>query len=126
MVGVVTGGQTEQQLNEYLDELAFLAETAGVITVKKFTQKLPHPDSRTFVGKGKLEEIKKYVDGKNISIVIFDDELSGAQINNIEKAVDVIHISTAEESSTFANVRSLIVSENNKKHIIITLILSQN
>ena len=59
LVGIVTGGQTEQQLNEYLDELAFLSETAGVIAVKRFTQKLPHPDSRTFVGKGKLEEIRK-------------------------------------------------------------------
>jgi GTP-binding protein HflX len=60
-VGIVTTDQTEQQLNEYLDELAFLAETAGVISVKRFIQKLPHPDSRTFVGKGKLEEIRKYL-----------------------------------------------------------------
>ena len=66
-----------------------LAETAGAVTVKRFTQKLQHPDSRTFVGKGKLEEIKKYVQGKNIRIVIFDDELSGAQINNIEKEIEV-------------------------------------
>jgi GTP-binding protein HflX len=89
LVGLVNKDQTEPQVQEYLDELAFLAETAGAVTVKRFTQKLPHPDSRTFVGKGKLEEIKKYVDGKNISIVIFDDELSGAQINNIEKAIEV-------------------------------------
>jgi len=58
LVGLVTAEQTEQQLNEYLDELAFLAATAGVVAVKRFTQKLAHPDSRTFVGKGKLEEIK--------------------------------------------------------------------
>lgn len=89
LVGLVHKDQTEQQLNEYLDELAFLAETAGAIAVKRFTQKLPHPDSRTFVGKGKLEEIKNYVKGKDIRIVIFDDELSGAQINNIEKELDV-------------------------------------
>ncbi len=89
LVGLVNKDQTEPQVQEYLDELAFLAETAGAVAVKRFTQKLVHPDSRTFVGKGKLEEIKKYVEGKNISIVIFDDELSGAQINNIEKAVDV-------------------------------------
>jgi GTP-binding protein HflX len=89
LVGLVHKDQTEQQLQEYLDELAFLAETAGAITVKRFTQKLPHPDSRTFIGKGKLEEIRQYVQGKNIRVVIFDDELSGAQINNIEKALDV-------------------------------------
>ena len=89
LVGVITSEQSEQQLNEYLDELAFLSETAGVIAVKRFTQKLQHPDSRTFVGKGKLEEIKNYVQGRNIRIVIFDDELTGAQINNIEKEIEV-------------------------------------
>lgn len=88
LVGLVHKDQTEQQLQEYLDELAFLAETAGAVTVKRFTQKLPHPDSRTFIGKGKLEEIYQYMQGKNIRVVIFDDELSGAQINNIEKALD--------------------------------------
>lgn len=81
--------QTEQQLQEYLDELAFLAETAGAKSVKRFTQKLAHPDSRTFIGKGKLEEIKNYIDGKNIRVVIFDDELNGSQITNIEKTLDV-------------------------------------
>jgi GTPase len=89
LVGLVQKDQTEPQVQEYLDELAFLAETAGAVTIKRFTQKLQHPDSRTFVGKGKLEEIKNYVQGKNIRIVIFDDELSGSQITNIEKALDV-------------------------------------
>jgi GTP-binding protein HflX len=89
LVGLIYKEQTEEQLREYLDELAFLAETAGAIAVKRFVQKLPHPDSRTFVGKGKLEEIRQYIQGKNIRVVIFDDELSGAQINNIEKALDV-------------------------------------
>jgi GTPase len=89
LVGMVHKDQTETQVQEYLDELAFLAETAGAITAKRFTQKLPHPDSRTFVGKGKLEEIVSYVNGKNIRIVIFDDELTGAQINNLEKALGV-------------------------------------
>ncbi len=89
LVGLVQKEQTEQQVQEYLDELAFLAETAGAVTVKRFTQKLQHPDSRTFVGKGKLEEISNYVKGKDVGIVIFDDELTGAQINNIEKAVNV-------------------------------------
>jgi len=89
LVGLVHKDQTEQQLQEYLDELAFLAETAGAITVKRFTQKLQHPDRRTFIGKGKLEEIKNYIQGKNIRVIIFDDELTGAQINNIEKALDI-------------------------------------
>src|SRR5215208_3369522 len=89
LVGVVQKEQTEQEVHEYLDELAFLAETAGAVAVKKFIQKLAHPDSRTYVGKGKLEEIRNYVQGRDISLLIFDDELSGAQINNIEKATDV-------------------------------------
>ena len=89
LVGMVHKDQTEPQVHEYLDELAFLAETAGAVTVKRFTQKLAHPDSRTYVGKGKLEEIRKYIDGKDIRVVIFDDELTGAQINNIEKALDI-------------------------------------
>jgi GTP-binding protein HflX len=88
LVGLVHKDQTEPQVQEYLDELAFLAETAGAVAVKRFTQKLQHPDSRTFIGKGKLEEIRNYIAGKNIRVVIFDDELSGAQINNIEKVLD--------------------------------------
>lgn len=89
LVGLVHKDQTEPQVQEYLDELAFLAETAGAQTVKRFTQKLQHPDSRTFVGKGKLEEIRQYIHGKDIRVVIFDDELTGAQINNIEKVLEV-------------------------------------
>jgi len=89
LVGLVHKDQTEVQLQEYLDELAFLAETAGAITVKRFTQKLPHPDTRTFIGKGKVEEIKKYIEEKNIRIAIFDDELNGSQITNIEKLLDI-------------------------------------
>jgi len=89
LVGLIHKNQTEQQVQEYMDELAFLAETAGAKAVKRFTQKSEHPHSRTFVGKGKLEEIKNYVQGKDIRVVIFDDELSGAQINNIEKELDV-------------------------------------
>ena len=83
LVGVIQKDQTIEQVNEYLAELAFLAETAGAITVNMFTQKLQHPDSKTFVGKGKLEEIAKYVAAKNIELVIFDDELTGSQILNI-------------------------------------------
>ncbi len=89
LVAVMQQDQTEQQVNEYLEELAFLAETAGAKTVRKFVQKLAHPDSKTFIGKGKLEEIKSFVQGKDIRVVIFDDELSGSQITNIEKVLDV-------------------------------------
>jgi GTP-binding protein HflX len=90
LIGLIYKEQTEQQVTEYLDELAFLAETAGAITVKRFTQKLPRPDSKTFVGKGKLEEIKQFLLLKgDINIVIFDDELTGSQIINIEKELGV-------------------------------------
>jgi GTPase len=90
LVGLVYKEQTEAMLNDYLDELAFLAETAGANAVKRFTQKLPHPDSKIFVGKGKLEEIRQYILLKgNISLVIFDDELTGSQIQNIEKELNV-------------------------------------
>ncbi|WP_018630298.1 GTPase HflX [Niabella aurantiaca] len=89
IVGVVTKDQTEQQVVEYLEELAFLAETAGAETKKSFIQKLQHPDSRTFVGKGKLEEIRQYIVAHQLNLAIFDDELSGAQINNIEKVLGV-------------------------------------
>jgi GTP-binding protein HflX len=89
LVGLIQKDQTDAQVQEYLDELAFLSETAGAVAIKRFTQKLPHPDSRTFVGKGKLEEIKKYVSGRDIHLVIFDDELTGSQIANIEKELGV-------------------------------------
>ena len=90
LVGVIYKEQTEDMVNEYLDELTFLAETAGAKAVKRFTQKLPHPDSKVFVGKGKLEEIRQFILFKgNISLVIFDDELTGAQIQNIEKELKV-------------------------------------
>jgi GTP-binding protein HflX len=89
LVAVVQKEQKEHEVQEYLAELAFLAETAGAVAVKRFVQKLPHPDSRTFVGKGKLEEIKNYVHLKHIDVVIFDDELNGSQIANIEKEVEV-------------------------------------
>lgn len=89
LVGLIQKDQTSEQVAEYLDELAFLSETAGAIAVKRFTQKMAHPDSRTFVGKGKLEEIRDYLAGKNIQLVIFDDELTGSQITNIEKELKV-------------------------------------
>ena len=89
LVAVIHNDQTTEQVTEYLDELAFLSETAGAIAIKRFTQKLAHPDSRTFVGKGKLEEIKQYVAAKDVHLVIFDDELTGSQISNIEKELGV-------------------------------------
>ncbi len=89
LIGLVTKEQTETQVKEYLTELEFLAETAGARTVKTFMQKLPRPDSKTFVGKGKLQEIKEYVAAKGVSLVIFDDELTGSQIGNISDEVGV-------------------------------------
>ncbi len=88
LIGVIQNEHTDVQVNEYLDELEFLAETAGVKTIKRFTQRLKHPDARSFVGKGKLEEIRKYILLKSITLVIFDDELTGSQIQNIEAALD--------------------------------------
>src|SRR4051812_26418440 len=79
-----------------MDELAFLAETAGAKTVKRFTQRLQHPDSRTFVGSGKLEEIKKYITDKDIDIIIFDDELTGSQISNIQKELGITTIDRSD------------------------------
>ena len=89
LVAVIQKDHKEQEVMEYLDELAFLAETAGAVAVKKFIQKLPHPDTRTYVGKGKLEEIKNYIRDRDINVLIFDDELNGSQIMNIEKEVNV-------------------------------------
>jgi GTPase len=96
LVGVTTPDQLFEDQNEYLEELRFLAETAGAKTIKIFNQKLTHPDSRTFVGKGKLEEIKKYISGKKVSLVIFDDELSGSQIANIERELQVATIDRSD------------------------------
>ncbi len=89
LVGLVHQHQTEAQTKEYLEELAFLAETAGAEAVKKVYQKLPHPDKATFVGKGKLEEIAGYARARDADLLIFDDELSGSQISNIEKATQI-------------------------------------
>ena len=89
LVGLIHQAQSEQQVKEYLEELAFLAETAGALAVKKYAQKLPAPDSKTFVGKGKLEEIHQYIKDKDIQLAIFDDELSGSQITNIEKVLGI-------------------------------------
>ena len=89
LVGLITPEQNERQVKEYLAELMFLAETAGVKTMKKFVQKLDYPNRTTFVGKGKLQEIKEYVVEHDTGIVIFDDELSARQIRIIEKELGV-------------------------------------
>jgi len=96
LVSVIPNGQTEHQVKEYLEELKFLAETAGAETVKTFMQKLDHPDSRTFVGKGKLEEIKEFTKRKPVDLVIFDDELTGSQISNIEKELKITTIDRSD------------------------------
>jgi len=89
LVGVITPNETEAQEKEYLEELEFLVETAGGLTVKTFTQKMQRPDRATFVGTGKLEEIKEYVQAEEIDIVVFDDELSPSQLRNIENELQV-------------------------------------
>ncbi|HTN08093.1 GTPase HflX [Agriterribacter sp.] len=102
LVGLVHKLQTEHQLKEYLEELAFLAETAGAKAVKKFYQKLPHPDSKTFIGKGKLEEIRLYIEKHgDIQVAIFDDELTGSQISNIEK---ILGIKTIDRSDLILDI----------------------
>lgn len=89
LVGLATRMQNEAKTDEYLDELAFLAETAGAEPVTRFTQKLDYPNPRTYVGTGKLEEIREYVEENEIGLVIFDDELSSKQVANIEKELKV-------------------------------------
>ena len=89
LVALVTRDQSEAKTQEYLDELAFLADTAGAEVVERFTQKLDYPNPRTFVGQGKLAEIKEYVDKNDIGMVIFDDDLSSKQVANIEKELQV-------------------------------------
>lgn len=89
VVGLVTEKQSEARAMEYLDELEFLADTAGAVVVKRFIQKLDYPNPRTYVGAGKLEEIKQYVEDNDIKLVIVDDELSSKQVANIEKEVGV-------------------------------------
>lgn len=89
LVGLITINQNETKAREYLDELAFLADTAGAVAEKTFLQRLDHPDSRTFVGKGKLAEIKAYIEENEIGMVIFDDDLTSKQVSNIERELQV-------------------------------------
>ena len=87
-VSVITSNSTEDQVNEYLDELQFLAETAGVEGEKRFVQRIDRPNSKTYIGTGKLEEIKTYINEHDIKLVIFDDELTPSQLRNIERDLE--------------------------------------
>lgn len=90
LVGLITPEVNETTAHEYMDELEFLATTAGAVTIKRFTQRAQHPEHRTFVGKGKLEEIRLYLERhEEVSMVIFDDDLTGKQTNNIEEKLKV-------------------------------------
>jgi len=85
LVAVIHKNTTEELVNEYLDELEFLALTAGAETVKRVTQKLPHPNKKTFIGKGKLEEVEEYIENNDVDLVIFDDDLTGKQTSVLEE-----------------------------------------
>ncbi|MDQ3016253.1 MAG: GTPase HflX [Bacteroidota bacterium] len=85
LIGAIVPPNTEEKIIEYLDELEFLAQTAGAETLKRYTQKMAHPDSRTYIGKGKVEEIGKYIEDHEIDLAIFDDDLTGKQTNILEE-----------------------------------------
>ncbi|SEL96951.1 GTP-binding protein HflX [bacterium A37T11] len=89
LIGVITPDESEEQEREYLEELAFLVDTAGGVTQHTFTQKVQRPDRATFVGSGKLDEIKAYIDSEEIDIAVFDDELSPSQVRNIENELQI-------------------------------------
>ena len=88
LISAITPEITERQANEYLDELEFLAATASIEGVKRFLQRIDKPNSSTYVGKGKLQEIKDYIADNEIHLAVFDDELSGAQVRNLEKELN--------------------------------------
>ncbi|HCE53964.1 MAG TPA: GTPase HflX [Lutibacter sp.] len=89
LIGLITQYQNEEKCNEYLDELEFLTLTAGGIAVKRFVQKLETPNPKTFIGTGKLEDVRQYIEANNIGTVIFDDELKSSQLRNIEKVLNI-------------------------------------
>ena len=89
LIGLINKHQDEETITEYLDELEFLADTAGAEIRKRFTQRLEHPDTRTFIGSGKLNEVRTYVNDNTIDIVIIDDEISPAQQRNVEKEINI-------------------------------------
>ena len=89
LIAVIRDQQEERQVTEYLDELEFLAETAGIVSVKRFTQRMANPSSKTFIGEGKLAEVAAYIEENEIDCVIFDDELSPAQLRNLDRALKI-------------------------------------
>jgi GTP-binding protein HflX len=100
------GARNQDETQEHLDELAFLAETAGISTVRQFVQNLPHPDNRLFVGKGKLEEIKQFIQANGVNNVIFDEDLSPSQLRNLERALNP---KEGEEAKVRIYDRSLLI-----------------
>lgn len=105
LISVTAPKTHSEEIREHLDELAFLAETIGINAIERFTQKLPTPDTRTFVGKGKLQEIKDYVSAHEIKHVLFDDDLSPSQLRNLEKELN----SSGQESNVRIYDRSLLI-----------------
>src|SRR5258706_11092842 len=105
LVAVSLGKEQPEEIQEHLDELAFLAETAGITADKQFVQRLPHPDVRTFLGKGKLEEVKNHVFDRDIQAVIFDDDLSPSQLRNLERELNPI----TRETKVRSYERSLLI-----------------
>ena len=117
LVGLITKDQDEEKTTEYLDELEFLADTAGAVTVKRFTQKVNGPNTVTYVGKGKLEEIKQYIEDeedndREIGMVIFDDELSAKQMRNIENELKV---KILDRTSLILDIFSMLAHTANAK-----------
>lgn len=88
LIGIITQQQNEEKSKEYLDELEFLTYTAGGSVIKRFTQKLEFPNPKTFIGTGKLDEVKEYIEENNVQTIIFDDELNPSQLRNIEKLLE--------------------------------------
>ena len=117
LVALVTHMQDEARTREYLDELEFLAETAGVVTVKRFTQKTEGPNQTSYVGKGKLEEIRQFIldeeeVGREVGMVIFDDELSARQLRNIENA---LHVKILDRTSLILDIFAMRAQTANAK-----------
>ncbi len=104
LVGIITRQQSRELLEEYLDELAFLAETANAICLKRFTQNLDHPDSRTFVGSGKLAEIKSFVEENKPNMIIFDDELAPSQLRNLEKEFKELEVKILDRNNLILDI----------------------
>ena len=105
LVAVNAPKSRPEENEEHLDELAFLAETIGIIAIERFPQKLPNPDVRTFVGKGKLEEIKNFISSNKVRYVLFDDDLSPSQLRNLEKELN----KAGEEPTVRIYDRSLLI-----------------